>query len=64
MRVIEMKHKPKRLSHDGLPIDSRDWTEADWQDLHEAIERVKRNVSQRHRTKEDENDPRANEGSR
>jgi hypothetical protein len=43
------KKKVRRLNVDGLPIDAKDWTEADWRDLHEAIERVKRNVAARHR---------------
>lgn len=47
-----MKTK-QQLNRDGLPIDARDWTEADWQDLHEAIEKVKRNVARRHRPPED-----------
>lgn len=38
----------KRLSRDGLPVDARDWQYEDWQDLHEAIEKVKRNVARRH----------------
>lgn len=43
-----MKRDTKRLSRDGLPVDARDWTEADWRDLHEAVEDVKRKVAQRH----------------
>jgi hypothetical protein len=38
-----------RLSEDGLPVDARDWTAADWQDLHEAIEKAKRLIAGRHR---------------
>jgi hypothetical protein len=38
-----------RLSEDGLPVDARDWTAADWQDLHEAIEKVRCLVAERHR---------------
>lgn len=38
----------KRLNRDGLPVDAREWTAADWQDLHEAIEGVKRKVKARH----------------
>lgn len=41
------KQKP-RLNRDGLPIDKNDWLPQDWQDLHEAIEKVKRNVARRH----------------
>lgn len=40
--------KKRTLSRDGLPIDAKAWTREDWQDLHEAIERVKRNVRERH----------------
>lgn len=37
-----------KLTRDGLPVDANDWTAADWQDLHEAIEAVKRKVRARH----------------
>lgn len=53
------KKEKRRLSPDGLPIDARDWTEADWQDLHEAIERVKRNVAARHKPKEESCSPKS-----
>jgi hypothetical protein len=42
------KSKRKKQSDDGLPIDAKEWTRADWQDLHEAIEGVKRKVAKRH----------------
>lgn len=42
------KRERRRLSDDGLPIDAKAWTEADWRDLHEAIETMKRKVSERH----------------
>lgn len=42
------KPKSKKLNRDGLPLDARDWTEADWRELHEAIKRIKRNVAARH----------------
>jgi hypothetical protein len=45
--------KRKRLSRDGLPVDGRDWTTADWQDLHEAVERAKRTIAARHRRMSD-----------
>lgn len=44
-----MKDRKPRLTVDGLPIDARDWLVQDWIDLHEAIEKVKRNVA-RHGT--------------
>ena len=37
-----------KLTKDGLPVDAKDWTAADWQDLHEAMESVKRKVAKRH----------------
>lgn len=37
-----------KLSRDGIPIDARDWTAADWQDLHNAIERAKNAIRKRH----------------
>lgn len=45
------KRERRRLSDDGLPIDAKAWTEADWRDLHEAIETMKRKVSERHARK-------------
>lgn len=45
-------HK-KKLNCDGLPIDKNDWTTQDWQDLHEAVERVKRNIARRHANDDD-----------
>lgn len=44
-----MRKGENKLNRDGLPIDARDWTEADWQDLHEAIERIKQRIAERHR---------------
>lgn len=38
----------KRLTPEGLPRDARDWTEADWHDLHAALETVRRLVGLRH----------------
>jgi hypothetical protein len=37
-----------RFTEDGLPKDGREWTVDDWRDLHEAMETVKRKVSERH----------------
>jgi len=44
-----MKTRLKRLNRDGIPIDGRDWTEADWIDLHNAIESIKARIAARHR---------------
>lgn len=38
----------RKVSDDGLPVDGREWTEADWRDLHEAMESVKRKFKARH----------------
>lgn len=38
---------PKRTS-DGVPTDARDWTEADWRDLHRAMATVRRLIGDRH----------------
>ena len=43
------KRQPVKLSRDGLPVDNHDWTEMDWQDLHEAIETTKRKIARRHK---------------
>jgi hypothetical protein len=41
------KHAVK-MSREGLPVDPREWTRSDWQDLHEAMERAKRAIAKRH----------------
>ncbi len=46
---MKRKDRHPRLTPDGLPIDAREWTRADWQDLHEAMEKVKRIVGKRHK---------------
>ena len=45
-----------KLSAAGLPIDGRDWNIADWKDLHEAIEKAKRLVRERHEFIEGQSD--------
>jgi hypothetical protein len=47
----------KRLTEDGLPINPLDWKEADWADLHYAIERAKKLISSRHATESAEPKP-------
>lgn len=42
------KSERRKLSPDGLPIDPREWLAEDWRDLHEAIERIKKRVGERH----------------
>ncbi len=51
-----MQHRKQkhRLSPDGLPVDAKEWTHADWQDLHNAMEKVKALISNRHKEKTDE----------
>lgn len=56
------KRERRRRSPDGLPIDAKEWTEADWRDLHEAMETVKRKVKARHGKDEDENEAAETEG--
>lgn len=46
MRRREAKH---RMTEDGLLRDAREWSEEDWRDLHEAIDRAKRRIAARHR---------------
>lgn len=48
--------KQVKLSRDGIPVDAKDWTAADWQDLHRAIERAKALIRKRHSTKTREGD--------
>lgn len=40
--------KSVKLSRDGIPVDPNDWTAADWQDLHVALERAKELIRKRH----------------
>lgn len=40
--------KVPKLTREGVPVDAKDWTVADWKDLHEAIESVKRKIAERH----------------
>ena len=47
-KKAERLKQERMLSADGLPRDARDCTEADWRDLHEAMEAVKRKVKARH----------------
>jgi len=47
--VQPMVRRHVRLSRDGLPVDPRDWTRADWQDLHNAMEKAKRAIRKRHK---------------
>ena len=52
-----MKSKAERLRlarkyKDGILIDPKEWTAADWRDLHLNIERIKARIRKRHeRTK-------------
>lgn len=36
------------LDKDGVPVDRRDWTELDWQDLHVGIMAIKARIARRH----------------
>jgi hypothetical protein len=49
-----------KLNRDGLPVDARDWSRADWQDLHEALERAKHAIRQRHCEPDKNSKPDAN----
>lgn len=48
----ERKQHARQYDENGLPRDARDWTRQDWQDLHEAVEDVKRKIASRHQSKE------------
>ena len=48
-----MSNRPVKLSRDGIPLDAKDWTEADWQDLHNAIEMAKDAIRKRHSASSD-----------
>ena len=47
-RKAERKAHERKYTRDGLPRDATEWTEADWRDLHEAVESVKAKVAARH----------------
>jgi hypothetical protein len=47
----------KRYTEDGLPRDAKDYTEADWRDIHEAIESVKAKIAARHRKEREQCPP-------
>ena len=47
------KDRHPRLSRDGLPVDAKVWTVADWRTLHLHLEAVKRKVAARHRDEEE-----------
>ena len=42
------KSERRRYSDSWLPVDAKDWTREDWQDLHEAMQTVIKKVSARH----------------
>lgn len=46
------KKQKRQWTHEGIPVDARDWTEADWRDLHEAMEKVLRRIRDRHKPKD------------
>ena len=33
----------------GIPVDGRDWTEADWADLHHGVTAIRARIAARHR---------------
>ena len=47
------KSERRRYSDSGLPVDPKDWTRQDWQDLHEAMQTVIKRVSERHARRND-----------
>ena len=40
--------RPIRLSRNGLPVDPKDWSQADWADLHDATECAKVAIKKRY----------------
>lgn len=42
-------NRKPRLSPDGVPIDGKDWTAADWADLYAATEQARQQIAARHR---------------
>lgn len=56
--------RPPKLSPSGVPIDTRDWTEADWADLHYGIKAIQARIAARHTPKPSESDSEATKGPR
>lgn len=54
MRGPRGKRTPPKLDPDGVPIDGRDWTEADWADLHYGVAAIKARIADRHAPKPSE----------
>lgn len=50
-KAARRQHR-KRLTEDGIPRDANDWLYEDWQDLHWALEWVKRRIAERHKEAE------------
>lgn len=42
------KGRPPKLSPSGVPVDPRDWTEADWADLHYGLAAIQARIAARH----------------
>jgi hypothetical protein len=47
--VHAIVRRPVKVSRDGIPVDSQDWTAQDWSDLHKAIEKAKKAIAKRHK---------------
>lgn len=47
----KQSHHTKRLDPDGVPVEGRDWTEADWADLHYGMAAIKARIAARHAPK-------------
>lgn len=51
-RKKQKRDRAKRFTEDGLPRDAKDWTEADWRTLYEALEKINRDIAARHKEKQ------------
>jgi hypothetical protein len=47
--MTALKYYPMKLSKAGVPIDTKDWTALDWQDLHEGILAIQKRIAARHK---------------
>jgi hypothetical protein len=57
----EPSRRPPKLTPDGVPIDGRDWTEADWADLHYGMAAIKARIAARHASESRESGPQPGE---
>ncbi len=46
--------RERGLDADGVPVDTRDWTETDWADLFYGMQAIKARIAKRHAERGDD----------